>query len=202
VRSSSTDARADFVPVAARKDSQPDSEAPKSAFGRKAVTNVDMTDADAQLPMVWDFTPALLDIAQMASKPTSPVARFDPTLPFPDVVNSPPAYLCRDLTEITEHALKIDFVSLFERGEDGNGKLMLDRRALLLYHPVSHAEDMEAITRWLLMHHVEVYSPWYDGCWDQYTQHLNAGGSGIVIVSGLSGLDNYVYLISLGASRL
>jgi hypothetical protein len=184
VQSSSTDARVDFAPVAVRKDLRPDPEAQKSALGSKAVMDVGMAGADPLLPI--DAAPAILEMSQVASQPTSAVVRPDPSLaPFPEVVNSPPAYSCRDLTKITEQNLKIDFVTLFEYGDNEKGKLMLDRRALLLYHPVSHAEDMEVITRWLLMHSVEVYSPWFEGCWDQFTQHLNTGGSGIVIVSEL-----------------
>lgn len=95
----------------------------------------------------------------------------------------PPAIVpCLRAKDIIDNALQISFNDLFEWGEDVTGKTMLDRRALLLYHPEDHVEDLEIITRWLLMHHVEVSNPWYDGCWDHFRQQIAKGGSGIVMV--------------------
>jgi hypothetical protein len=81
-----------------------------------------------------------------------------------------------------ERRLKITFTDLFEWGEDQTGKIMLDRRVCLLFHPEDHVEYLDSITRWLLMHHVEVSSPWFEGCWEYFTQQIDKGGSGIIIV--------------------
>jgi chromo domain-containing protein 1 len=82
-----------------------------------------------------------------------------------------------------EQSLKITYTDLFEWAEDKTGKIMLDRRACLLFHPLSHLQSLDLVTRWLLMHHVEVSSAWYEGFWDYFTQQLDKGGSGIIIVS-------------------
>ncbi|KAF2031615.1 hypothetical protein EK21DRAFT_62655 [Setomelanomma holmii] len=81
-----------------------------------------------------------------------------------------------------ERALKVDFEDMFEWGSDEDGTIMVDRRALLLYHPEDHAEELELITRWLLMHHVEVSNAWSTGCWEYFRQHIGKGGSAVVIV--------------------
>lgn len=62
---------------------------------------------------------------------------------------------------------------------------ILDRRAFLIFHPGDHSKELELITRWLLMHHVEVCSFWFDGSWDYFRQKVKAGGSGVVIVGFL-----------------
>jgi chromo domain-containing protein 1 len=82
-----------------------------------------------------------------------------------------------------EQTLKIAFNDLFEWGDDGVKRMMLDRKAFLLYHPVEHLEQLDVITRWLLMHHVEVCSLWFPGGWNYYRNQVAQGGSGIVIVS-------------------
>jgi hypothetical protein len=87
------------------------------------------------------------------------------------------------MKQLLDQFMKITFTDLFAWGENESGKIMLDRRACLLFHPVSHLKSLNLITRWLLLHHVEVSSPWYAGFWDYYTQQLCNGGSGIIIVS-------------------
>ncbi|KAH7412140.1 hypothetical protein DE146DRAFT_602329, partial [Phaeosphaeria sp. MPI-PUGE-AT-0046c] len=81
-----------------------------------------------------------------------------------------------------EVALKTEFTALFEWSDDGSDRVMLERRALLIFHPVDHQEELELLTRWLLMHHVEVSNAWFPGAWPYYKQRIIAGGSGIVIV--------------------
>lgn len=58
----------------------------------------------------------------------------------------------------------------------------LERRAMLLYSPEDHSEDIDLITRWLLMHDVQVSNLWYDGAWTQFQQDASEGKSGIIIV--------------------
>jgi len=75
------------------------------------------------------------------------------------------------------------------------GENMLEHRAMLLYHPEEHSEDLELITRWLLMHNVEVGSLWYDGAWSHFREETSpspeqtASGkkerSGIIIVRSM-----------------
>jgi chromo domain-containing protein 1 len=85
-----------------------------------------------------------------------------------------------------EEALQIAFTSLFQWSDDGTERIMLDRRALLLFHPVDHQEELELLTRWLLMHHVEVSNAWLPGAWYYHKEQIIAGGSGIVIVCQVS----------------
>ncbi|KAI8943475.1 hypothetical protein NX059_001479 [Plenodomus lindquistii] len=86
--------------------------------------------------------------------------------------------VCLTLKDNVERVCKLDFLDIFARN-DGSG--LLDRRAFLLYHQEQHAEELELITRWLLMHHVEVGSTWHDGSWDHFKQHTLKGGSGVII---------------------
>lgn len=58
----------------------------------------------------------------------------------------------------------------------------LERRAMLLYSPEGHPEDVDLITRWLLMHDVQVSNLWYDGAWTQFCRDVSEGKSGIIIV--------------------
>jgi len=81
-----------------------------------------------------------------------------------------------------EQALQINYTDIFEWTQTSAGRIMIDRRAMLLYHPTDHAEELEVITRWLIMHHVEVSSPWNDGCWDYFRQQISDGQSGIILV--------------------
>lgn len=74
---------------------------------------------------------------------------------------------------------------MFHSGIPGDDK-MLERRAMLLYHPEEHSEEIELITRWLLMHDVQVSNLWYDGAWTQFHQDVSEGKSGIIIVSSTS----------------
>jgi chromo domain-containing protein 1 len=87
------------------------------------------------------------------------------------------------LKQSIEQTLRITFNDLFEWGDDGVKRMMLDRKAYLLFHPEEHLEQLDVITRWLLMHHVEVSSHWFQGGWEYYKQQIANGGSGIVIVS-------------------
>jgi hypothetical protein len=121
---------------------------------------------------------------------------------LPHVPQSPSWPSSLNMTRDIELALKITFTDLFEWGDDGTKRIMLDRKAFLLYHPTDHTEQLDLITRWLLMHHVEVCSAWLPGGWHYYKQLVARGWSGIVIVSKhLWGL-NIARLISLGTSRL
>jgi chromo domain-containing protein 1 len=181
---SSTNTLAEFTTVLPREDLQQNQAVPTPTVQQKRVLDVNMHDGGLQLSRPWESPPVLLEQSQFSPVPLSPSVQTNgPPIPPLQPVKLPATSLCLRLNENIEQALKINFLDLFEWGRDEKGKIMLDRRVLLLYHPVDHAEDLEVITRWLLMHHVEVSSPWFQGCWDYYQQQLDNGGSGIVIVS-------------------
>jgi chromo domain-containing protein 1 len=100
--------------------------------------------------------------------------------PPPAVVFPPAKATCAQLeAKITESCM-IDFKEMFGKNGDGT---VLDRRAFLVYHGEQHAEYLNVITRWLLMHHVEVFSACSEGAWDRFQQQIRGGGSGVIIVS-------------------
>lgn len=51
-----------------------------------------------------------------------------------------------------------------------------------MFEPRQHIEEIELITRWLMMHYVTVYNLWVDGSWNHFTQQILYGGSGVIIV--------------------
>jgi hypothetical protein len=71
---------------------------------------------------------------------------------------------------------------MFTYNHDQNSDAISDRRAFVLFHPEDHMEELELITRWLLMHHVEVYSFWSDGAWKHFKEQIAKGGTGVIIV--------------------
>ena len=82
-----------------------------------------------------------------------------------------------------ESAFNVNFTDMFTcSGGETNGSLM-DRRAFLVYHPQQHMEQIDVLTRWLLMHHVEVSNAWYEGSWDTFSNQILQGSTGIIIVS-------------------
>jgi chromo domain-containing protein 1 len=102
-----------------------------------------------------------------------------PRPPPPPPIEFPPAKAsCEQLQTKIKTALKLEYNDIFAR----NGGVM-DGRALLIYEPDQHAEELETITRWLLMHHVRVFSMHSTGAWDRFRQEIMEGGSGVVIVS-------------------
>ena len=103
--------------------------------------------------------------------PTTPVVALNSTGPS-----------CMELKKSIESACKLDFMDMFEGDKENT---VLDRRAFVIFHPGDHSKELELITRWLLMHHVEVCSFWFDGSWDYFRLKVKAGGSGVVIVGFL-----------------
>lgn len=82
-----------------------------------------------------------------------------------------------------EAALKVKFVELFERGFPTSDPLAVQRIAFLAYHPQRDTELIELLTRYLMMHEVEVCNTWYTGSWDHFKNRLLEVGEGIIIVS-------------------
>ncbi|KAL5121505.1 hypothetical protein ACEQ8H_000577 [Pleosporales sp. CAS-2024a] len=96
----------------------------------------------------------------------------------------PAGLSCHQTEETIGRALGVNFNDLFTWSDDGEQKKLLDRRAFLMFNPVDHQEELELITRWLLMHHVEVSGAHFAGAWEQYADMFvkDRARSGIVIV--------------------
>ncbi|KAF2826247.1 hypothetical protein CC86DRAFT_350806 [Ophiobolus disseminans] len=208
---------------------------PGTVFANGTWIEVDMDDNGPQLATIWDepqppaeqielslsppppppsppppHPPLTL---QPSSPPPSPLTLTPPPPPPPPLTTIPaPNSSCQEIKQILDQALDISFTELFECGGHEDSSTMLDRKALLLFHPMDHCEELEVITRWLLMHHVEVSSVWHEGCWDYFRQQMAKGGSGIVIAhpdfewySELTGfgklLQKQVRLWSLGVQE-
>ncbi|KAF1918091.1 hypothetical protein BDU57DRAFT_514657 [Ampelomyces quisqualis] len=122
---------------------------------------------EQQAPSTSDLMPEMMQRAVISTP-----------LALPPPANFP----CLNMKQHIEHALKTSFDVMFSWSHNGNQRTFLDRSAFLLFHPVDHAEELELLTRWLLMHHVDISNPWFQGGWEHYTERLAHGGSGIVIV--------------------
>lgn len=89
----------------------------------------------------------------------------------------------RDLRLKIERVCELDFDDMFTV-QDALGKpLKLDRRAFIMHDPEEQKEELELISRWLMMQHVEISSAWHDGGWDYFQRKTIAGKTGVVIVS-------------------
>lgn len=104
-------------------------------------------------------------------------------------LQAPTRVSCAKLKDIIEDVCKINFRTVFS--SFGGREEPLDRRAFLFFHPEYHMEELELLTRWLLMHHVEVGSLWANGSWDHFRDNIREGGSGVIIVSRNSIISTY-----------
>ena len=84
-----------------------------------------------------------------------------------------------------ERLYNLNLSEMFNSGIPGE-RSMLERRAMLLYHPEEHTEEIELITRWLLTHEVEVANLWYDGAWSHFQRGVVNGKTGVIIVRSIS----------------
>lgn len=80
-----------------------------------------------------------------------------------------------------EKLFNLDINEMFRSAIPGDDQ-PLGRRAMMLYSPEHHPEATDLITRWLLMHDVQVSNLWYDGAWTQFHKDASEGKSGIIIV--------------------
>ncbi|KAF2471391.1 uncharacterized protein BDR25DRAFT_303413 [Lindgomyces ingoldianus] len=141
----------------------------------------DMPDAATELP----FSPVSSNVLgpPTNNKPVqvSKTAATKPTPSGPALASrslqNQENLACIDLKHAIEEACKVDFKDMFVDNE-GNA---LDRRAFLVFHPEDNKMELELITRWLLMHHVEVCSIWKEGAWDYFKQQIMNGGTGVII---------------------
>lgn len=84
-----------------------------------------------------------------------------------------------------ERFWNLDIVEMFNSGVPGDNST-LERHAMMLYHPEEHEEEIELITRWLLMHGVKVANLWYDGAWGQFREDVAEYKSGVIIVCSVT----------------
>ncbi|KAH6642779.1 hypothetical protein C7974DRAFT_372654 [Boeremia exigua] len=94
-----------------------------------------------------------------------------------------------------ERFWNLDIVEMFNSGVPGDNST-LERHAMMLYHPEEHEEEIELITRWLLMHGVKVANLWYDGAWGQFREDVAEYKSGVIIVH--PDFDHYIDLPGFG----
>ena len=85
------------------------------------------------------------------------------------------------LGSTVESLWSLDFVGMFNSGKPGDTNI-LERRAMLLYSPHDHSQEVELITRWLLMHDVKV-NLWYDGAWSISEEDAAREEPAVIIVS-------------------
>lgn len=158
--------------------------APQDAIVASSDMDVDMA-VDTGFNSTGQFSAsrsAPLPPSEQVYVPPPPAGR--PYVPPPPPAPKPPASSSSlQMKDRLEQALQISFVDLFAWSQDESSAVMLERRAMLLFHPVHHAEEVEIITRWLLMHHVEVSSAWYEGSWDYFRQQITEERSGVILVS-------------------
>ena len=107
-----------------------------------------------------------------------------PQPPPPPFKAPPPKILCPSLEAKIGSAVKLNFKDIFARSDGANP--FVERRAFLIYHPEQHAGELALVTRWLIMHHVQIGSAHYEGAWEDFRQQIKKGGSGVIIVCLLS----------------
>ncbi|KAH7392816.1 hypothetical protein BKA66DRAFT_456953 [Pyrenochaeta sp. MPI-SDFR-AT-0127] len=120
-------------------------------------------------------------IATEMNGASQPVGVCEPVQPPPATELPPARAMCFQLNSKIEQTCKLDFTDMFTSSGDDKVKSLTEFRAFLIYHPQEHSEELELITRWLLMHRVKVSNAWYDGSWISFKQQLVDGGSGIII---------------------
>ncbi|KAF1935467.1 hypothetical protein EJ02DRAFT_389143 [Clathrospora elynae] len=105
---------------------------------------------------------------------------FQPTPPPPPPI--PPTKLtCVEVKVKIEQAFKINFEDMFTRNNGEKFRSLVDRRAFLVYDPKQHSAQLDLLTRWLLMHHVQISSPRHNGSWEDFKEQIMTGGTGVII---------------------
>ncbi|KAH7112158.1 hypothetical protein B0J11DRAFT_542776 [Dendryphion nanum] len=95
---------------------------------------------------------------------------------------SDPIMSTDQMLKMLEESCGLDFLRMFSYNlETREGNSLMDRRAFLVFHPVDHAEELDIITRWLLLHHVEVFGFWDDGAWNHFKTQTLRGSTGVIL---------------------
>jgi hypothetical protein len=127
---------------------------------------------------VGTFTDAVMDAAPASRQNyvQSPIAMQDaPQNKTPAVLRS------SELRSKIESLWNLNFVEMFNSGRPGDMGI-LKRHAMLLYSPQDHPQEIEQITRWLLMYDVKVNNLWHDGAWSKFQEGVIKDKSGVIIV--------------------
>ncbi|KAI4699061.1 hypothetical protein J4E81_004952 [Alternaria sp. BMP 2799] len=155
---------------------------------QKPVRPADGSDeSDASVHMDIDDV-AQPDVADEVTRSPSPMPLEQPQQPFqpppppPPPMEFPPVDIrCTELQERISAVSKLDFEDMFATNDGETTIDPVERRAFLFFHPEDHFVEFEIITRWLLMHHVQVSSASYAGGWADFQQQILKGGTGIII---------------------
>lgn len=105
-----------------------------------------------------------------------------PPPPPPPPITNEVKIKCEQLRTAGGSVCTLDFEDMFASNGGEEAVNLLESRVFLMYHPEDHFEELEIITRWLLLHHVQVASTSYQGAWAVFKQQILQGGSGIIIV--------------------
>jgi chromo domain-containing protein 1 len=105
-----------------------------------------------------------------------------PPPPPPPPIKHGVKITCEQLQASGGSVCTLEFEDMFASNDGEEAVNLVQSRAFLMYHPEDHFEDLEVITRWLLLHHVQVASASYQGAWAVFKQQILQGGSGIIIV--------------------
>ncbi|OAG19235.1 hypothetical protein CC77DRAFT_1021396 [Alternaria alternata] len=104
-----------------------------------------------------------------------------PPPPPPPPITNEVKIKCEQLRTAGGSVCTLDFEDMFASNGSEEAVNLLESRVFLMYHPEDHFEELEIITRWLLLHHVQVASTSYQGAWAVFKQQILQGGSGIII---------------------
>lgn len=147
-------------------------------------TSRDSTVATAiskESPILRANDPNDLEETNIAESIPEPAPAPSPPPPLP--AELPPAKAtCENIRKQISSACELNFGELFGSNDSKSATGLMDRRAFLVYHSEEHVEELELITRWLLMHHVQISGVHYAGGWEEFERQIKGGGSGVIIV--------------------
>ncbi|PSN67813.1 hypothetical protein BS50DRAFT_349495 [Corynespora cassiicola Philippines] len=97
--------------------------------------------------------------------------------PTMDTASASASAPTRRMNQMIEQVCNLNYAEMFQSDYD-----VLQPNAFLAFHPELHVKEIELLTRWLIMQHVQVYNFWFDGAWDSFkTLVLDEEGTGIII---------------------
>jgi chromo domain-containing protein 1 len=143
--------------------------------------SVDMDIDDAVQPDVADEvtrSPSPIPVEQSQQHP------LQPPPPPPPMELPPVEFTCEQLRTRINSVCKLDFEDMLSNDSEAVSN-PVERRAFVMFHPRDHFVELDIITRWLLMHHVQVSSASYVGGWADFQQQVQKRGSGIIIVRNI-----------------
>jgi chromo domain-containing protein 1 len=142
---------------------------------------VPIPDVDADMDIDDTVQPHMTDETTRIPSPLPPEQPEQIPPPPPPITNEV-KIKCEQLRTIGGSVCALNFEDMFASNDGEKAVNLLENRAFLMYHPDDHFEELEIITRWLLLHHVQVVSTIYPGAWAVFKEQILQGGSGIIIV--------------------